>query len=170
MFVPMLHRSLFIVFLLSFLVGCASTMGLADSNTPNSSNLQQQQSQGIKGTVVRLSGDRMPTMGDNTTRTNPPQLIQTTVWIFSGRIPSNSSPEWSVREASQNGNLLSKVTSDSDGNFFAELPPGEDTLFAQYDSNLYLNSFLGDGSYESVQVNEGKITEINLVNTEDAFF
>jgi|GEM_PF-6502523 len=29
---------------------------------------------------------------------------------------------------------------------------------------------LGDGSYESVQVNKGKITEIRLVNTEDAFF
>jgi len=169
MFVPMLHRSLYIVLLLPLLVGCASPMSTADANTSNSPNLQQQ-SQGIRGTVVRLSGDQMPTVGDSTTRTNPPQPVQTTIWVFSGRIPSNSSPNWSVKEASQHANLLNKVTSDSEGNFLVKLPPGEYTIFAQYESNLYLNSFLGDGSYESVQVNEGKITEINLVNIEDAFF
>jgi len=169
MLVPMLHRSLLIVLLLPLLVGCANSMSLADANTPNSSSLKQQ-SQGIRGTVVRLSGNQMPTVGDDTTRTNPPQPVQTTIWVFSGRIPSNSSPKWSVKEASQHANLLNKVTSDSEGNFFVELSPGEYTIFAEYDSNLYLNSFLGDGSYEPVQVNEGKITEINLVNTEDAFF
>jgi hypothetical protein len=51
-----------------------------------------------------------------------------------------------------------------------ELPPGEYTLLAQYDDNLYLNNFLGDGSYGTVQVSNSQTSNIKLINTEKAYF
>jgi len=41
---------------------------------------------------------------------------------------------------------------------------------AEYGFDLYLNKFLGDGSYASVQVNAHQVTEVQIINTENAFF
>jgi hypothetical protein len=128
----------------------------------------QNQHQGVSGVVTRLQGNQIPMVGENTARTAP-SPVSTQVWIFSGRIPGKGT-QWSVNEAQKHPNLVSRVNTDAQGKFFVSLPPGEYTLFAQYGNNLYLNSFLGDGSYQSVQVSEGKITEIRLVNTEGAVF
>lgn len=136
--------------------------------TPNSSTLEEYY-QGVRGTVIRLSGDFMPTSEDTTSR-NQRQLVQTTVWIFSGRIPSTGSPKWSISQAHQHPNLVGWTTSDAEGNFSVGLLPGEYTFFAQYGSDLYLNSFSGDGNYKSVPVREGETTEIQLINTEEATF
>jgi hypothetical protein len=126
------------------------------------------QSQGVSGFVTRLQGNQMPTVGRNSARAEP-SPISTDVWIFSGRIQGKGT-HWSVSEAEKHPNLVTRVRSDAQGKFFVSLPPGEYTVFAQYGSDLYLNSFLGDGSYASVQVSEGKVTEVRLVNTEDAAF
>lgn len=142
-------------------VSLSASQALADRQQPNPG-------QGVRGVVVRLQGDQMPTVGSSKPR-NPPELISTQVWIFSGRIRGQN-PRWSVSEAQKHPNLIKKVRSDEQGNFFANLPPGEYTLFAQYGSDLYLNSFLGDGSYASVRVSEGKVTETRLVNSEGAAF
>lgn len=126
------------------------------------------QGQGVSGFVTRLQGNQMPTVGRNSTRSQP-SPISTDVWIFSGRIQGKGT-RWSVSQAEKHPNLVTRVRSDAQGKFFVSLPPGEYTLFAQYGSDLYLNSFLGDGSYASVQVSESKVTEIRLVNSEDAAF
>lgn len=148
------------------LVGIPPAVSLPLSNTPNAM-LTPNQSQGISGFVVRLQGNQMPKVGSSRPRTEP-EPISTDVWIFSGRIPSKG-PRWPVAEA-RHPNLVGRVRSDVQGKFFVGLPPGEYTLFAQYNSYLYLNSFLGDGSYKSVQVVQDKITETRLVNTERAAF
>lgn len=124
--------------------------------------------QGVSGLVVRLQGNQMPTVGSNNSRTEP-EVVSTQVWVFSGRI-SGKGPRWSVAEASKHANFVTRVQSDDQGKFFVSLAPGEYTFFAQYGSNLYLNSFLGDGSYASVQVTQGKVTKTRLVNTEKAVF
>jgi hypothetical protein len=43
-------------------------------------------------------------------------------------------------------------------------------LLAQYGDRLYLNSFQGDGHYTPVRVEAGKVSALDLVNTEAAFF
>lgn len=129
-----------------------------------SSNLDQ----GISGLVTRVTGNQMPMIGTASPRTSP-SPIATQVWIFSGRIQSQGT-RWSVAEAEKHPNLVERVPTDAQGKFFVSLPPGEYTLFAQEGSDLYLNSFLGDGSYATVQVNEGKTTETRLTNTEAATF
>ena len=136
------------------------SMTLSSMPSPNAA-------QGVSGLVVRLQGDQMPTVGASIP--SKPEPVSTDVWVFSGRIQSKG-PRWSITEASKHSNLVTRVHSDRQGEFFVSLPPGEYTLFAQYGSHLYLNSFLGDGSYTSVQVTPGKVTKTRLANTEGATF
>lgn len=148
-------------------VGILTVMSFPASQTLKGMPSQNQH-QGVSGVVTRLQGNQMPMVGRSTSRTAP-NPISTQVWIFSGRIPGRGT-HWSVSEAQKHPHLVTRVQSDDQGKFFVSLPPGEYTLFAQYDEMLYLNSFLGDGSYQSVQVSEGQITEMRLVNTEGAVF
>jgi len=159
--------------LLSLFVGCSAyseatlpeiSMCSMTSTSPQRSEI----SQGIQGTVTQLSGDQMPSDRPNQTAAETP--ITTTVWIFRDRIPGEGSPQWSVADAQQHPALICKVESNQTGQYKAQLPLGEYTVFAQYDEALYLNSFQGDGSFESVAVHADEIVELNLIHTEQAFF
>ncbi|NET56474.1 MAG: carboxypeptidase regulatory-like domain-containing protein [Symploca sp. SIO2E6] len=136
-------------------------------NSSNSSVLQQQD-QRITGLVTKVTGNQMPTVGENDSR-NQPQPIQTKVWIFSGQITAQGT-RWPREQARQHSNLVGWITTNTNGSFSVGLPPGEYTIFIEDGTDLYLNSFLGNGNYESVEVTEGEITEINIVNTEEATF
>jgi hypothetical protein len=135
------------------------------------------QRQGIKGHVVKLSGNHMPPARPPHAKT---ELIATKVWIFSGKIrsyiddPSNKilvqkiQQRWSLKEARKHPSLLGWTTSNSQGYFQVGLPPGEYTLFAEYADYLYLNAFNTDGSYGSIQIKEDQLIQIRLINNEDS--
>jgi hypothetical protein len=166
-------RLLIVFFLaLPLVFGCANPISFAVSQNSNSVNArteaQREQTQGVRGAVTRITGNQMPSIGENRQRSKP-QPVKTSVWVFSGRIPAKGT-SLSITEAKQNFKLVTQAKTDKNGKFFVKLPPGEYTIFAQYGNNLYLNSFLGDGSFKSVQVTEGKVTEIRLVNSENASF
>lgn len=160
-------KPVFVCLFIVLAVGIFTAMSFPVSPTLKGMSSQNQH-QGVSGVVMRLQGNQMPMVGRNNSRTAP-SPVSTQVWIFSGRIPGKGT-HWPVSEAHNHPNLVSRVQSDNQGKFFVSLPPGEYTLFAQYGDNLYLNSFVGDGSYASVQVKDGQITEIHLVNTENAVF
>lgn len=160
-------KPVFVCLFIVLTVGILTAISFSVSQTLKGMPSQNQR-QGVSGVVTRLQGNQMPMVGHTNSRT-PPSPVSTQVWIFSGRIPGKGT-QWSVSEAQKHPNLVRRVQSDAQGKFFVSLPPGEYTFFAQYGDNLYLNSFLGDGSYQSVQVSEGKVTEIRLVNTEGAVF
>jgi hypothetical protein len=161
-----------VIVALPLVFGCANPNSFATPQNPNSVNAQsetrQGQTQGVSGTVTRITGNQMPSIGENRQRSKP-QPVKTSVWVFSGRIPAKGT-NLSIAEAKQNFKLVTQVKTDKNGKFFVKLSPGEYTIFAQYGNDLYLNSFLGDGSFKTVQVTEGKITETRLVNSENASF
>ncbi|WAL60048.1 carboxypeptidase-like regulatory domain-containing protein [Thermocoleostomius sinensis] len=144
------------------------------ANKAEQDTSQRADDQGIQGTVQRLTGDFMPRIGEPGIGTRSPQAriepVQTTVWIFTGRIPSHGSPRWAVSEAQQHPALLQQLETDANGQFSVALPPGEYTVFAQYEDELYLNGFLGDGSYATVEIEPGQTIEVLLENTEAAVF
>jgi len=154
-----------------FSLGRSNSMTQVTLAGPTTSAQQQlpEQPQGITGTVLSLSGDQMPSMDANPHRSGP-QPISTKIWIFSGKIMGSGSPRWSLEVALQHPNLVGWVNSNVEGQFQVGLPPGEYTRMAQYGSDLYLNYFLGDGSYLSIPVTAGDIENIELVNTENAAF
>ena len=134
----------------------------ADSNSVVHLNLAQ----GIQGQVVHLEGNRMPGIGRNASE---PQPVSTAVWVFAGKIQSEG-PRWPVSEAQQHEGWVASVLSNSEGQFQVGLPPGEYTVFAQEGADLYLNSFTGDNKYKTVEVAEGQLVTMNLVNTEKGVF
>lgn len=160
-------KSIVVFLFASLILGILTAMSLPVSQTLKSMP-SHNQTQGVSGIVTRLQGNQMPTVGSNRTRTAP-SPISTQVWIFSGRIPGRGT-RWPVSEAEKHPNFVGRTQSDAQGKFFVSLPPGEYTLFAQDGSDLYLNLFKGDGSYASVIVSEGKVTETRLDNTEGAAF
>jgi hypothetical protein len=128
--------------------------------------LQLNPAQGIEGKILRLHGNQMPLTG----RIKPePEPVATAVWIFSGQI-QNQGTHWPISQACQHPQWLAYILSNADGSFLIGLPSGEYTLFAQYDSNLYLNAFAGPWSYQTVRVSEGHLTKFDLLNTEQAIF
>jgi hypothetical protein len=153
------------------LFGYTIAMPLNRSHVINSVPVEhaQMDTQGIQGVVQQLTGNHMPSVGHRMTQ-GAIAPVQTTVWIFAGRIPSHGSPNWSISAARQHPALVQQVKTDVQGRFSVSLPVGEYTLFAQYDSDLYLNGFLADGSYDTVQVERDRITDIRLDHTELAAF
>ncbi|HEY9737391.1 MAG TPA: carboxypeptidase-like regulatory domain-containing protein [Trichocoleus sp.] len=123
--------------------------------------------QGIHGQVVRLSGNHMPGVGPSSGSREP---VQTCLWIFSGSIPAAGNPYWALSEARNHPALVTQVASDADGRYSVSLPPGEYTVLAEYDDSLYLNQFSGSGHFATVTVHPSQVSELNLHNTEAAYF
>jgi hypothetical protein len=172
MFLKQLRLLIVLFLMLPLIIGCGNPMSFAAPNNSNNDNTQLNSggvSGGVTGAVVRLVGNQMPMIGQKAPTAKSPEPIKTTVWVFSGRIPSKGT-RLAANEAQQNFNLVTQVKTDDNGKFEVKLPPGEYTLFAQYGKDLYLNSFSGDGSFSSVEVNEGKMTQLRLVNSEGAAF
>jgi hypothetical protein len=148
---------------------------MSSANTPPTPPVLkplQAERQGIKGRVLRLSGNHMPRIREPGIREpgrSQQQAIQTEVWVFTGRVLGHGT-HWAISEARRTPNLLGKVATNAQGEFSVALAPGEYTLLAQYGSNLYLNAFQGDGSYASWRVQPGKTTVVDLVNSENATF
>ena len=127
--------------------------------------------QGIQGKARQLSGDYMPRNTDElSTNSASNSAVQTTIWIFAARIPSNQSSRWPIAEAGHHAGLVCQVETNRHGYYSAMLPVGEYTVFAQYGDDLYLNAFQSDGSYRSVEVVPNQISEINIAHTENAVF
>jgi hypothetical protein len=171
MFFKQLRLLIVLFLMLPLLIGCGNPMSFAAPNNSNNEKTENTQSNsgGVTGAVVRVVGNQMPMIGEKTTTRKAPESVKTTVWVFSGRIPAKGT-RLAISEAKQNFNLVTQVKTDDNGKFSVKLPPGEYTLFAQYGTDLYLNSFSGDGSFSAVQVSEGKMTELRLVNNERAAF
>ncbi|MCS6783209.1 MAG: hypothetical protein RMI89_11875 [Gloeomargarita sp. SKYBB_i_bin120] len=130
----------------------------------------ESQAQGIVGQVVTLQGNFQPQVG-RLGKTGQVTPVQTRVWIFLGRIRVVPlSPRWPVAEAAQHPQRWGWVATDDQGWFRVGLPPGEYTLLAESGPDLYLNDFLDDGSFMTVQVQPGRITQVQLENTEKAAF
>lgn len=144
-------------------VMCSPTM--PEASTPSFS---QHTGSGIQGQVVQLSGNYMPGISQSSQQQR--EAIQTKIWIFDQPIPGTGSPLWAVEAAADHPGLVRQVESDADGHYAVALPPGEYTVFAQQEDYLYLNAFQGDGSFQSVTVTVGQIANLDIVNTENAFF
>jgi hypothetical protein len=157
-------------------ISMCSNPSLETSPMPNPSNSSSSQvnRQGIQGQVVQLNGNYMPTNispeAVDQQATNQTECVQTTVWIFSGRIPSTGSPRWPIAEAAEHPNLVGRVESDRNGYYSINLSAGEYTVFAQAGDSLYLNAFQGDGSFKSTEVVAGQFVQLDLIHTENAVF
>ncbi|MBU6230911.1 MAG: hypothetical protein KGQ93_14675 [Cyanobacteria bacterium REEB459] len=167
---PLLVGSLALTLPLFSLPGCfaMTPLSLPGLTRPDQSVLPAYP-QGIEGRVLELKGNQMPRLGTGPSG-GAPQPVRTRVWVFAAPLMAPGTPNWPVAEAAAHPQRLGWVESDDRGQFRVGLPTGEYVLLAQYGDRLYLNSFQGDGHYTPVRVEADKVTPVDLVNSEGAFF
>lgn len=125
--------------------------------------------QGVKGKVIKMVGDFMPTVVDEN---NPAQQknrqklqpLPVKVHVFKGKVRIFEKPD------PKHPQLVKIVTSNKDGEYSVELEPGKYTVVAEIGGKLYLNSFQSDNTWTTCNVVEGKWTEHDIRDTSEAAF
>lgn len=115
---------------------------------------------GIEGTVVKISGNQMPSPD------RPPSIpkgIKATVFVYE---LTNMSQV--VRQGQSAGytsistKLIQKVETKENGSFKVRLPPGKYSLFIKTDNGFYSNSFDAANNIQPVEVVKKKMSKIEL--------
>jgi hypothetical protein len=124
--------------------------------------------QGIEGIVQIVKGDRMPSP-DLPLAT--PAGYATTVYIHGLTAASQ------LRKADKTGwytsiptPLVATVKTDSTGHFAVELPPGQYSIFVQYENGFYANWFNEKNQIGPAEVLENKVTKLKLLISAEATF
>jgi hypothetical protein len=146
-------RQVFRLFYLLLLVaGCCTTKSQTTVN-----NMQQ----GIKGQVLELSGNQMPGPGKVN---DPGKPLKTTVYVYEATNLSqverqNEEPMYTAIRS----RFVKSFESDKDGFFVTELPPGTYSIFTKVDGKFFANTFDGKGIIAPVEVEQNKITGVNII-------
>lgn len=119
--------------------------------------------QGIQGNVYQRSGNRMPLKGRIMGKGLP---VSTDVYFFE--------PTKLTQVKGQNGKLLQqvstklvkKVQTDKAGFYKVCLPAGQYTVLVEYQTFYYIPYFSGNEYLSLVQVNEGKMTALEIIMEE----
>lgn len=119
----------------------------------------------VVGQAVQISGDRMPSAGPQDRDGTATKPLATRIHIFQGGLSQEGGPfQGIIRDKSP----FLVVTSDKSGNFAANLPPGQYTMFAEVDGKLVHTdgAFPRDGNqWSTVNVEEGETTSANIVDS-----
>jgi hypothetical protein len=141
-----------VFYLLLIMAGCCTT---------KSSNVLNSMEQGIKGYVTELSGNQMPGPGKVPDGGKP---LKTTIYVYEAT--SLSQVEKQGEEPLYNSirsKFITSFESDSEGFFAASLAPGKYSVFTKVDGRFFANIFDGDGIIAPVEVEQNKITGVNII-------
>ena len=117
--------------------------------------------QGIRGKVIWLEGNMMPTLGGETTSKSTGEPIQREIYIYA--LTNRDQTVISGRFFSKiNNELIATVQSNQQGIFAVELPPGKYSIMIKEEKGLYANLFDGRGNIHPVEVQANKVTEITI--------
>ena len=115
---------------------------------------------GIEGTVVRISGNQMPSPD------RPPSApagIRATVCVYELTNMSQVVREGQgASYTSIKTKLVKTVESDSNGKFKVKLSPGKYSLFIKTDKGYYSNGFDGQNNINPVEVIKKKMSKVEL--------
>jgi hypothetical protein len=124
--------------------------------------------QGIEGIVQIVKGDRMPSPD---LPLAAPAGYATTIYIHQLTAASQ------LRKADKTGwytsiptPLVATVKTDSTGHFAVELPPGQYSIFVQYENGFYANWFNEKNQIGPAEVLENKVTKLKLLISAEATF
>jgi hypothetical protein len=147
-----------------FLCGIFLSLSCGNSRQLNEQKIQQ----GLEGIVQIVKGDRMPSPDVPLAE---PAGYPTTVYIH--RLTEVSQ----LRKLNKDGlyanvptPLVASVKTDSLGHFAVELPPGEYSVFVQYENGFYANWFNEKNQIGPALVQEKKLTRLKLLISADATF
>ncbi len=134
------------------LSGCQQTKVMNDNQ-----NIKQ----GISGKVTWLQGNQMPSPNDppDMNRDGKPVIREIHIYKL---INIKDTENEGVFFHKVKGSPVKKVTTNADGQFLVQLPPGEYSIFVKEDQGLFANLFDGDNNVFPTTVSENKITETQI--------
>ncbi|HLY68289.1 MAG TPA: hypothetical protein VKR53_01090 [Puia sp.] len=125
-------------------------------------------SQGIEGHVYFISGNQMPSPNR---KPASPKGIKTTLYIYQlTNINQVNRQGQSVFYAAIKTKLITKIESDTTGQFAVQLQPGRYSLFTKKGALFYASIFDKDNNIAPVAVFTGKITKAEVRIDYDATY
>ncbi|PWJ40017.1 hypothetical protein [Sediminitomix flava] len=114
--------------------------------------------QGIKGQVIWVEGNQMPSIGE--TKKAEPKGIEREVYIF----PAQNTSDHKIIGTfyTIEAKPVKVVKTDENGFYEAELEAGTYSVFIKEDKGFFANGFDGKGNISPVVVTEGEIIEKNI--------
>jgi hypothetical protein len=147
-----------------FFIVMLSALSCSNSRQLTGQKIQQ----GIEGIVQIVKGDRMPSPD---LPLAAPAGYATTIYIHQLTAASQ------LRKADNTGwytsiptPLVATVKTDSTGHFAVELPPGQYSIFVQYENGFYANWFNEKNQIGPAEVFENKVTKLKLLISAEATF
>jgi hypothetical protein len=147
-----------------FFIVMLSALSCSNSRQLTGQKIQQ----GIEGIVQIVKGDRMPSPD---LPLAAPAGYTTTIYIHQLTAASQ------LRKADKTGwytsiptPLVATVKTDSTGHFAVELPPGQYSIFVQYENGFYANWFNEKNQIGPAEVLENKVTKLKLLISAEATF
>ena len=124
--------------------------------------------QGIVGTVLQLTGNRMPAKN---AKPSKPKAISTTVYVYEKTNISQTTRLGSgATYTAIHTHQVASVITDSLGKFMFLLPVGSYSLFIQKQNGYYANSFDANNNINVVVVEKDKLTAVTITDSEGATF
>ncbi|TPE45377.1 carboxypeptidase-like regulatory domain-containing protein [Pontibacter mangrovi] len=132
-------------------------------NQEQAKQVQEQQTpvaQGIRGQVLWVSGNQMPSPDA------PPSKgrgVQRTLYIYELTNASQAKTTDGVFHTNIQTNLVTQVVTDANGNFAVSLKPGRYSLFSKEEKGLFASIFDGEMNINPVEVEEGQVTSVEFL-------
>ena len=124
--------------------------------------------QGIVGTVLQLTGNRMPAKN---AKPILPRGISAEVYVYQKtNITQTERFGGGATYSAIHTRQITSITTDSAGKFMVLLPVGSYSLFIKKQNRYYANSFDANNNINVVVVDRDKLTNVTLMDTEGATF
>ena len=123
---------------------------------PHADSIQQ----GISGSVKWYEGNLMPTVGDNSAQRRG-KAVQRKLHVYE-LTNRNQATEKSGFFSELSTKQVATVTTDSRGQFQLSLPEGKYTVLVEEEAGLYANRFDGKGYIAPVEIEPGRVTQLEI--------
>jgi|LakMenEpi03Aug12_release.lakeMendotaPanAssembly.Ray.scaffolds.fasta_scaffold03097_3 hypothetical protein len=161
---------LFYIFL-GILIGAACKCPNKTTQISSQSLTSSMIRQGIKGKVLLVYGNQMPSPSNTGKKNSSDNAYPTTVFFYEPTninqvIQENLGPLFN----SINTKLVCSIKTDSTGAFIAALPVGTYSVFVQVDKLFFANNFDSRNNISLVLVEPNKLTEIKVIVNNNATY
>ncbi|MGB3180130.1 MAG: hypothetical protein WBB45_01990 [Cyclobacteriaceae bacterium] len=142
-------------------IGCQSSAGSSAGDS------DQTAIQGISGILLVRKGNFMPSPEENPKDRGTEKPVAGQVYVYKAMSVSDAGtgPYYTSL-----GDPMLILEANDQGKFEKEMAPGTYSLFIKTEKGLYANSFNGQGLIRPITVEEGKMTEVRLIQDSQAAY
>lgn len=128
--------------------------------TPHQNHSTSKIMQGVKGKVLWVEGNQMPSFGRDKPQPKPEGVVRE-IYFCKASASSQLQGEAPLYQGIE-GQVFAQTTSNAQGHFAIELPVGTYSVFTKEETGFFANIFDGQGIINPVTVSESQVTNFNI--------